>query len=239
MNMKTRSLKDLKEQAERACVSQFSFFLDPKECFEAQNTYREAIFWGGYDEAERKMVCFPADWDEEPVFPIHILHIRLKNKKAEITHRDCLGALMHLGMDRACFGDLVKTPHGFIVFTTDAAATVVQLNLEKIGREGVVISEEEGTFEIPERKYKEESKTVASARLDCVVAAFLNVSRSKAMEYLRSERVTLNYITEKNPDKQIKDGDIMSVRGHGKARLHFTGDVSKKGRMYLVIHYYI
>lgn len=233
------SMKDMREQAQRTGCSQFSFFLDPKECMEIQGSYPDAVLWGGYEDAERKIVCFPADWDIEPRFPMQTIQIKIKNKKAELSHRDCLGALMQLGMDRSCFGDIVKTSEGFIFFATEAAASVVKFNLEKIGREGVLVSETEEAIVVPERKFKEEKRTVASKRLDCVVAAFLNVSRTKAIEYLRQEKVTLNYSVIKDSDKQINDGDIISVRGHGKAKLHFTGDTSRKGRLYLEIRYYI
>ena len=239
MATKILSIKDMREQAQRTGCSQFSFFLDPKECMEIQESHPEAVLWGGYEDAERKMVCFPADWDMEPQFPMQTLQIKVKNKKAELSHRDCLGSLMQLGMDRSCFGDIVKMQDGFIIFATEAAASFVKFNLEKVGREGVLVLENEETITVPEREFREEKRTVASKRLDCVVAAFLNVSRTKALEYLRQERVTLNYSVVKDADKQVNDGAVISVRGHGKAKLHFTGDTSRKGRLYLEILYYI
>lgn len=200
------------------------------------------IEYGGFELAERKLFCFLApDSYCEPDFPVEIIKIEVKNVKYSdtLTHRDYLGAILNLGIDRAKTGDIiVDFPDGY-VFCKSEIAEYVTANLEKIKHTQVKCTIVEKQEFSVEPKYKEIQKTVPSIRLDAIIAAAFQGSRSSLSGLIQREKVFVNGKMISSNSYALKEGDIVSVRGEGKFRLKELQNQTKKGRTYVLLQKYI
>lgn len=240
-------LEDLKKRAVRGEMG-ISAFFSPRELHYAEAYLRssgmgEAYFcYGGYSIAERKKIyilpeymegvtdaSLLAEYGEES----GILAVRIKGSGfASLSHRDFMGALLSLGIERSVIGDiLVLDQSSALVFCESKIAGFIVSELNTVGRDKVrcSLTELEDDF-CPKRSYAQISDTIASARLDCIVAALCNLSREKARECVVDGRVELDYEYCERPDKEVSPPCVMSVRGYGKFRICSVGEQTKKGR---------
>lgn len=192
--------------------------------------------FGGYEGAGRVMLCFSDE--EEPRFPISAVKITGRGIE-KLRHPDFLGSITSLGLDRRNIGDIITGGDCCTVFAESAIAPFIAESLTTVG--GVYVSclvcsayEAEVT-----PRFEEITGTVAALRADSVVSVMLNTSRSKAAEYIASQRFYLNQLLCTKCDKEIKVNDILSVRRFGKARVTDAGGRSKKGRIYVTLAKYI
>ena len=211
----------------------FTNFLDMKKQYLierafAANSDVTVKFYGGYEKAERKISAFFNNPEDEAEFPIVTLKIKVYNIK-KLTHRDFLGSLMSLGIEREMIGDIVISDCAY-VFVCEKIADYIANNLTKIAGQGAEVSYYYGEPINPETKEKNIHATVSSLRLDCVVGAGFNLSREKSSAIISSGNVMLNFSTCLNRDAKIKEEDVISVRGHGRIIVKRTGGLSKKGR---------
>ncbi len=234
-------LAHVQDMVRRGAYRGFTAFLDMRQYtmitrqLEA-GTYR---FFGGYPDAERGMLCVhPQDLPpEDEEFPMVCLTIRFREADT-LTHRDVLGSIMAQQVQRDTVGDIVVTPGKIQCFLTPAAAAVCR-QLTKIGRVGVQVTDTE-TFSCEiKRETKEISGTVASPRLDAVLRTALNAGRGACAEYIRSGLVMLNYRQIQDISCAVAEGDVFSVRGHGKFRVSELSGPTKKGRLHITIEKYI
>lgn len=221
----------------------FTKFLSPLESATVSGRFPKGEvfirFFGGYDDAER-LVCAFSAYKDDIVFPVTALKLRVKSKNAGLSHRDYLGSILSLGIKRETLGDIIITDTGAIVFCLDEIADYIADNLLKIGGAGIEITKEESlqTLEI-KREYNIMPSTVSSMRCDSIVSSALNLARGKAVDLISRGLVTLNYEIAKSSHQIIKDGDVISVRGHGKFKVQTDGHLTKKGRIHVNICKYI
>ncbi len=158
-----------------------------------------------------------------------------------LTHRDYLGSILGLGLERDVSGDIfVVDAHSAYVACKGEIADFLLNDLTHVSADTVRVTRMPMGFIPPvERKRQAIRDTVASARLDCVVAALTNLSREKAQVAVRSGLVDLNYETVDACDTTVEPPCVLSVRGVGKfSVLSFDGE-TKKGRMRLVAEKYL
>lgn len=159
----------------------------------------------------------------------------------ELSHRDYLGALLSLGLERDAIGDIFPTgPSGAVVFATPEAAELILSDLVSVGREKVSVTRAElpASFRIT-REFEAITDTVMSIRLDGVVKALCNISREAASDLVLSGDVSVNYVVAAKPDMSLEKGDVISVRGYGK--YIFDGDrgVNRRGRIRIDARKYV
>lgn len=199
------------------------------------------LLFGGYAEAERRCAVFLTDYcDVDAVLAMpslaEIVFIEAKVSRfdavqASFCHRDVLGALMGLGIERDVIGDIFTEGGTAVIVAKASIAGFLQENLTKIGRYPVAITVSEHYGMTPSRDYEDGYDTVASMRLDAVVAAVFKVSRGTAVEAVTGGLVAVNGTVTLKTDCPIKEGDKISLRGKGKVILDGTDGVSKKGRI--------
>ncbi len=191
------------------------------------------FFFGGYPEAERKLFVALPEYAEESDAEDFIAVLEITGREiGSLSHRDYLGSLLGLGIRREKIGDILVYEDKAIAFALEDIADYIILNLDKIGRHGVKIRKMGiSEVEIPKRRIETINVTVASMRLDCIVAAALRLSRTKVLELLASGRVSLNWIECKNPSAAVKEGDTLSIRGAGRFRVGEETRETKKGRL--------
>ena len=171
--------------------------------------------------------------------PLCIVRLK-KDKFTVLTHRDYLGAIMGLGLKREMVGDIKVTDEGADVFCLKSSAEYICDNLKKSGR-GSVVGEilSVDAFNSAEDKYELLFTTVSSLRLDGVVAAFFNLSRSTAAETVNKGLVYVNSSQCLKGDFMLKEGDKLVLRGKGKTVLTEIKGTSKKGKIKIEYKRYI
>ena len=204
--------------AERACL-----FLLPD--------YLVAILPEEENEREAALFDYLADELKDAVVSLHIKGSGFRN----LSHRDYLGAILGLGIERDAIGDVaVQDEHSAILFCPRTLGAFLIGELTKVGSD--TVRSRECTIDesfTDGKKYRPISDTVASARLDCVVAALCNLSREAAQGAVRSGLVEVDFEPEERVDTILEPPITVSVRGHGRFILRSFDGETKKGRLRL------
>ncbi len=163
-------------------------------------------------------------------FPLTALTFKYRSGD-KLGHRDFLGAFMQLGIERSVIGDILVGDGRTVAFIRQEMERYFLDNLRKIGRVGVKIAVgyEEPLPSI--REYKDISGVVASDRLDCIAALLCRTSREKAARLITSGAVMVDHQEVLSVDRRLEEGDVISVRGHGKFVLDSFGPLTGKGRL--------
>ena len=229
---------DLSRQANRKGVVLFSDFLSLGEQNILQQNKQllesEYQMSGGYQCAERQMVAFiPDALFYEWTYPFVCVKIRPTYPKfaEKLTHRDVLGALMSLGIERAKIGDIIVNAQTMFFFAKEEITSYIVESLTSI-RHTVVTLEIETEQQIAyEPTYIEEVAVVSSIRLDAVIAAICKTSRSISLRMIQEGKIFVNGTECLHNTYYCKPDDILSIRGYGKVRFGETIGVTKKDRI--------
>ena len=218
-----------------------TFFLTPAEQYallaEAKKSgFYNLLLFGGSPESERKIAFFlpfyiePEDFEPEE----YICAVFAETKFATPGHRDYLGALLGLGIKRECLGDIVVLGEKAYFFCIPSVLKHILLNFDKVGRNGVR-ARQVALSQVPaiQRNRKEVSFTLKSPRLDAAAAGIFSVSRTRMAEMIAVGAVSLNYKECTQSDTLVKEGDILSARGYGKAEILSVGGKSRKDRLFM------
>ncbi len=243
-------LSDLALMSVERYTPSFTDFLDGRRLVLALQHLKgydvRVVTSGGFCDAERKVVgIFPedvygyADEDElVSMFEYKALYIA-GSGFSKFTHRDVMGSVLSLGIKRDKIGDIYVEPSNtasYIVLDK-VAADYLKTNLDFIARDKVTVSEiEVDSLPVPERKYAVISGTVASERLDCIISLVTGLSREKSKTLITGGQVNVNHFEESRCDFVLSEGDILSVRGHGRFKIVEFPGVTRKGRDRVIIH---
>ncbi len=227
----------LRDQAVRAARSGRTVtgrFLPETDCGMAVHLAREAGFCasfdGGHEGAERVQVCFHPR-EDAPVFDAVWMEIRWDPRAQTPDHRALLGSLMALGVDRSFAGDLIAGEDRAWLRCLPTLAAMLPDQWHEAGRTAISVRLPEDVPELPTPVGKKLRDTVASPRLDAVLAAALGKSRESAAERVRRGDVAVNHHTEVRVDRQLAPGDLLSVRGFGRIRVTALSEPNRKGRL--------
>lgn len=232
---------DLAERCEKAGVVMYSPFLNPREVSLATARCKGNFIiksFGGYSDAERKIIAFCPDSDDDVYYPIVAVKITAKDGSV-FSHRDYLGAVLSLGIKREKIGDIVVENDCAIVFCDRTVAEFICLNLDKVASGGVVCAICELEDIKVERKFEEQGASVASLRLDCVLSAAIGKSREVSCDLISRGLVQVNYDIAKSTSARIKSGDVISARGYGKMIVDTDCSTTRKGRIKINIRHFI
>ncbi len=247
-----------------------SVFLNPCEQYFLQKYLKErgllsrSLFFGGAEGATRKkLFVFPEyilsladDGDlytaaksflgEDAFGDICTLKISGGGFR-DFSHRDYLGGILSLGLDRSAIGDIAPIDEysAYIFVSRKVASFLTDGDFSEVG--GIRIAKDKVKITratLPsgyriEQKFKPISDTVASSRLDCVIAALCNLSRESAKEKILDGSVEHNYECATGVSACVQAGDHISVRGTGKFLIESAADPTKKGRLRLLAKKFI
>ena len=240
-----KRFEELAERARRSCVYTYSSFHSMET---ASLAYRvagenEVTMWGGTDNSERVVVRFgnPKQLGYDEDFPIRIVCVKPKQEKfaGDMTHRDFLGAVLNLGIERDVVGDILISEHTAYLFVLGELADFVCLELERVRRTAVKC---EPVKEIPAGllpKLAEETVTVASPRLDAILAKAYHLSRGDAKSLFEAEKVTVNGRICTNPETVLKPNSKVSIRGFGRFEYRGEEHATRKGKTGITIWRYV
>ena len=246
-----KRLIDLSRIADRKGAITFSNYLNINEIdlfhqvlADIETGYRLS---GGYEFAERQMIAFIPDalcYNEdaaEQEFPIVCLRFypaHLKFADSSISHRDVLGALMHLGVERSRIGDIRIKDCNYYIYCEEGISEYLLASLDKV-KHTTVKGERVSSSVCIEQSFQTVEGVVTSSRLYAIVAFALNKSRSQASALIHSQKVFVNACTKDSNACECKPGDIISVRGFGKFIFAGEHGETKKGRVKITIKKYM
>ena len=237
-------LLDLMEATVKTVKFRVSPFLDPygqeiAETICAAYDEVQLDFDGGYMGAERQraMLRHRRFAGKPDGFAIACVETVWNGQFARLTHRDVLGAVMGLGIERELIGDILPAANTAKIICDVKIADFIVNNLTMIGAVGVKTSPSHLAEIAPrEERTKEIRATVASLRLDSIVAAGFGISRSRAAEDIAADKVKLNWQSAASASKTIKEGDVLSMRGRGRVEVTEVRGQTKKGRTVVVLN---
>lgn len=230
--------EDLYMLCEKYAEPKFSGFLNESE----QTLIKEhvgsrigfdTIFSGGYDDSERCMLGIFPEWTEERRFPITLLRAE-KGYERRLTHRDYLGSILSLGLERSKVGDILVDDDGAYIFCSDDIADYICFNIKKIASCGVKLSKADiNSAKLAQHEFKIVSAVAASDRLDAILAAALGISRRESALLINSGKTFVNHREAVNVSASVKEKDLISVRGFGRVILESYGSITGSGRIHV------
>ena len=226
------------------------------------------VFYGGYADAERCIPVFlpeyiewSGDYDDVPwdlKELVSVIRVSAPKGGRRLSHRDYLGSLLSLGIDRSVTGDILVREDssggssdgmrgdssgpgiGADIIVMSDMAEFIEMNYTKAGRTDLSVSRHSiDELYIGEIKTVKKRDTVASLRLDSVVSSAFSLSRAKAAEQIRRGLVSVNSMEAVKPDMEIDEGDKIVLRGSGKALLSEVGGRSRKDRICITFDIYV
>jgi len=203
-------------------------------------------FIPGYEGVMRTVLVFLPDYMEpsqlyqKELFPISVIRATYASSAKQPGHRDFLGSLMGLGIKRETIGDILVGNNSCDIVIMKEILPFLLSNFESAGRVRLSVSViPYDEIIIPDLKYKLIKDTVASLRLDSIVASGFSLSREKAASAIKAGIVSLQYQECTKADKTVSEGDTISVRGLGKIELLEIGNKSRKERIFISIKRYL
>lgn len=255
-------LDDLERRANGGVVAH-SFFLTPSEAYKAEKYFTvkgnkdRICFFGGYLSAQRKQIFLLPEYLSDSVdvndadalilaiedeFCASVSALRIKGSGfRELSHRDYLGSILSLGIERSAIGDIcISGASEATVFCAPEVEGLILYELSSVGNDKVKVEKVALDYHMEStQRFLPIRDTVASDRLDCVVAAILNLSRERAQNLIKGGFVEHNYETAEKIDARVENGDTLSARGYGKFIVRDITEETKKGRIRLFAEKYI
>ena len=242
LDERQKRIRELAQISQKRNIYTFTDFLPPSYLIQVAQLCDGTKWeeWGGSDFCERKMVKFGSEIGYDADYPLCIIKVTSSSSAfvSPFTHRDLLGSLLALGIDRGKVGDVFACEHeGYIVIHEDLKNFVLQ-SLNRVGRSSVKLRE---CNEIPDTyapKFDESVIIVSSLRSDVVISRAYNLSREDALELFLAGSVSINgRCKERNADL-IKDGDVIAVRGKGKFVFEKIVGTTQKDKIRVLIKKY-
>lgn len=265
---KQQLLKDYKKQDDKMCLAQIldkielaeskgkiesTDFLDMyqislAESFLRKNQINNYKLFGGYEDSERKiLISYSEKYNEAMIAKnysklLKVVRVNLpEDEYGKYSHRNYLGGIVKLGLKREKVGDILVANEGADIIVVNEFAEILAKELQSLTRF------ENSKIEILELKdlKKKEIKIenieiiVPSLRMDNIVSDLAKTSRSKAVQIIAQERVFINGQNETKPSKQLKLGDIVTIRGKGRFIIKEFKGTTRSGRTVILIEKYI
>ncbi len=239
-----KRILELRKRAEFSYRTEFTDFLTLSEIETAKTVLSASnfMFYGGHEDTERQMLCIaPDDMEIVPeMFPISGLRITPKSMKfaSDFSHRDVLGSVLGLGLERDVIGDIYVKEKEAYLFCAERIALFLTEQLSQIRHTNVICTLAQADEDAFAKEFQAVSKTVSAIRIDSIAAAAFGVSRSSAATAVSAGKVFINGREITTPSASVKEQDVISFRGLGKARLKEIGGLTKKGRISITLERY-
>lgn len=213
---------------------------------EALEPADRGVFCGGLPEADRRVLFFLPPWMEEETLlrqeesgegEIACVKILVRGARftKEIGHRDCLGALMHLGIGRDQVGDILLEKDGSCAYAFVLAGIAGHIcrELVTVGRAHVDTQIVPPSVCTARPVLEPRSGSIASVRIDNLIAMVFHLSRSAAQQLIEREEVFADGRIVTAVSRAPHSGSRISVRGYGKFIYEGEEKTTKKGRIFV------
>lgn len=243
-----KRFKELADRSYRENIYTYTSFLTVAEQETFHKMARELQFipselFGGNSSCERQMVGFGSEalFGYPGTFPICLICVKplIDKFSDDFSHRDFLGALLNLGIERHTLGDIVVKPKRGYIYCTETIAPFIIDHLGQVKHTHVSCEIVDNNIEDVTPVLEQQKLIVASPRLDAVAAALTKRSRGQILDLFRTKKIFLNGVCEENNSRMLKTGDVLSIRGFGKCIYDGVLSETKKGRQMISIRKYI
>lgn len=235
-----KRLAELSHRAFERGYTTYSTFLNLQEISILKSLKVDSKYslFGGYENADRCVAAFSND--EIYSYPIVCIKIKPLQQRFsdKLTHRDFLGALMNLGIEREMLGDIKIINNEGYLFCLDKISQYIVDNLSSIKHTSVKCKIIDDIPELFNQLPNEEEYIVSSLRIDTVVSAVFKMSRNSASQLINQEKIFINSKTVYKDSIQLKEDDVVSVRGYGKFIYSQTVNETRKHKMVVAIRLY-
>ena len=242
-----KRIRELANLSYQRDIVTFTDFLNLNEqnqlaALKLQKTGVNVKLFGGYAHAERQMAAFYPEavsfsWE----YPVDCLKITPKALRfsESLSHRDYLGAILNLGVDRSVVGDILIKDKEAWVFCLRKMSDFFIENLIRVRHTTVLVTRVEQAEEIPQPQFEAINGTCASVRLDALIGLAFQASRSSMVSFIEGGLVFVNGRLITSNGYEPKEGDIVSVRGKGRFIYDGVSRQTKKGRLGVRLRKYI
>lgn len=238
-------IEDKKRQSEEQYCMTHTAFLDVRQCVLAENEfkYTKHILYGGYEDAERRVMVFLPDYVDELTpsdEPLEILRVSIPKGGKKLSHRDYLGSILALGIDRNVTGDIVVRDDGADIIILKSMEEFLLSHYDQAGHTHLkteIVPIE--ALNLGKTTSKIKNDTVASLRLDNLVGSAFNMARSKAQEAIKGGICFVNGLQVTKPDKELEEGDKLVLRGFGKAKVLKINGKTRKDRLSIELEIFL
>ncbi len=194
------------------------------------------------EHCERKVFILYPDYLEEINKDDYITTIRIRNRSKfkKLSHKDYLGSIMSLGIDRNKTGDIfVYEDFADVVVNSDIADYIIY-NIDLIGHNKI----ETEKIKLEDTLFKEQEHVIlnitsSSMRLDGIVKHLANKSREEAANMVRGGFVKVNFREEDKTSQEVKDGDMISISKFGRFKISKLSGVTKSGKYKIEVKHYV
>ena len=199
--------------------------------------------FGGALGCERIIVRFGDEEElgyDEP-FPIKILKAEPKSPKfaEKLSHRDFLGSLRALGIERKMLGDIVIMDNVGYIFAKEEIAEYIESSLDKIRRTDVKVKITDSLPDGELFKTEERRVQLSGERLDAVISKLYSISRDESLSLFKKRLVYVSGRLCENNSYTPKEDDVISVRGYGRFIYKGVFGTSKKGKLNVSLLVYV
>lgn len=233
-----------KKEVEDQYAPKLTPFLDPRERYIIQsiighNDSIKVFSEGAFENSERQRIIICPSYFNPTYhdFEICVYSLRYPSKFIQLSHRDILGALLSLGIDRNHFGDIRIEDANIQFACTKEMLMYIQTNLTHVGKAKVhldeIIHREE--FILPTEHWKEKTISVSSMRLDAVLSNSVNIPRQKSQQLIRGGKVKVNFAITEDVQLELEEGDMISCRGFGRLKILSVEGQTKKDKIRLKV----
>ncbi|NLB91543.1 MAG: hypothetical protein GX786_10050 [Clostridiales bacterium] len=235
-----RRIEDIAYQSLYGRKTTFTHFLTPPEYHYGfhfgKNLSLHVMGFGGYESAERQVLGFEKENPLSPaMFPIQSLTITWDSPFAQIGHRDLLGGILAVGIDRKHIGDIVIGNQEAQVYITGISPFLFTQQLTMVGKTRVEVKETDTVKEVEEKKRERNAMvmnhTVASLRADIIIAVAFGIKREIVSQLVDQKAVKVNHLALEKKEKTLTCGDLLSIRGYGRIQLVSIGNPNRKKRI--------
>lgn len=230
---------DLEDKAKRYQKVIFTPFLNAKEQEMVYQVAKGCFLYedGGYENSELKRIAI-SPYENEVDFPIVCLNDAYDVKYYQITHRDVLGALMNLGIDRNVFGDIIVEEGKIFIYAEAEMESYIIQNLTQIQRCPITLKHFQGKV-VKTAHIEFKDHVVSSLRADTVVACICNLSREKGKQLIKGGKVKVDQVVLEDYDYLCNNDSTVSIRGYGRFKIVDLHKKTKKNRQLIQIGKYL
>ena len=243
---KIRHLLDICRRAEKTGRCCYSSFLTPAEqddfAVHPSAAFFQWSFEGGYENAERRILAAGEDeYGNNETIPLRVIRAEPQNEKfaENLSHRDYLGAVMNLGIERSTIGDIQVRGQKAWIVCLEHVSQIILSDLGRVRRTAIRTSPASPDDEDMRPEYQKVYVHTASERIDSLAAEFSGISRTQAASLFSSGKIFVNGRCITDRSIKLHPGDILSVRGFGKGKYEGIERATRKGRLVAVFQKYI
>lgn len=216
-------------------------FLDLEEINQVKSLEKDGLkvyLNGGYEDAERVRAIIQYEHYEKPSFDeynIKIYHATFNKAFSDIGHRNVLGSIMTLGIERNTFGDIFIVDNNIYLFVTSEIDKYLIANIPLINHQNLLFKQVDKISDSHQKTELIKTVNVASMRLDAVLSRCINVSRNEAVEMIEAGMVSINHKLTKAITYKCLENDMISIRKYGRITILENIKTTKKDRLVLKI----